>query len=221
MYFIHLCFQKLRCVERDNVINTIHKNVNERTNVCLRLCCTCVCMKLALRYDQITVSRSKIIQNVAFSTEKEWSLSERHGYWRNDSPCNNQRQEGETESDCWKNVIKSVYGVLSLTHKSRTTCSLEVITLGSRDILHVNSESLHLKLGVKIPFPPIDKLNHLQVDRIWCRWGLEPPLLFYHKATTEEKACELTLQDEDAACLLRVSQISIHFVTSTQGNPLG
>lgn len=62
-------------------------------------------------------------------------------------------------------MIKSVYGVLSLTHKSRTTCSLEVITPGSRDILHVNSESLHLKLGVKIPFPPIDKLNHLQGDR--------------------------------------------------------
>lgn len=65
-----------------------------------------------------------------------------------------------------ENVIKSVYGVLSLTHKSWTTCSLEVITPGSRDILHVNSESLHLKLGVKIPFPLIDKPNHLQGDRI-------------------------------------------------------
>lgn len=73
-----------------------------------------------------------------------------------------QGEGGREETDCWKNVIKSVYGVLSLTHKSRTTCSLEVITPGSRDILHVNSESLHLKLGVKIPFPPIDKLNHLQ-----------------------------------------------------------
>lgn len=61
-----------------------------------------------------------------------------------------------------ENVIKSVYGVLSLTHKSWTTCSLEAITPGSRDILHVNSESLHLKLGVKIPFPLIDKLNHLR-----------------------------------------------------------
>lgn len=69
--------------------------------------------------------------------------------------------------DCWRNVIKSVYGVLSLPHWSRTTCSLEVITLGSRDILHVNSESLHLKLGVKIPFPPIYKLNHLQDDKLW------------------------------------------------------
>lgn len=68
-------------------------------------------------------------------------------------------RDGERERE---NVIKSVYGVLSLTHKSWTTCSLEVITPGSRDILHVNSESLHLKLGVKIPFPPIDKLNHLQ-----------------------------------------------------------
>lgn len=29
-----------------------------------------------------------------------------------------------------KNVIKSVYGVPSLTHESRTTCSLEVITAG-------------------------------------------------------------------------------------------
>lgn len=66
---------------------------------------------------------------------------------------------------CWWNVIRSVYGVPSLPHKSRTTCSLEVIMRGSRDILHVNSESLHLKLGVKIPFPPIGKLNHLQGDR--------------------------------------------------------
>lgn len=77
-----------------------------------------------------------------------------------------KKKECVRERDCWKNVIKSVYGVLSLTHKSRTTCSLEVITPGSRDILHVNSESLHLKLGVKIPFPPIDKLNHLYGDRI-------------------------------------------------------
>lgn len=75
-------------------------------------------------------------------------------------------EKRERERDCWRNVIKSVYGAPSLTHTSRTTCSLEVITPGSRDILHVNSESLHLKLGVKIPFPPIDKLNHLQVDRI-------------------------------------------------------
>lgn len=92
--------------------------------------------------------------------------------WKNEQPSKSQKGERERKRereryrDCWKNVIKSVYGVLSLPHKSRTTCSLEVITPGSRDILHVNSESLHLKLGVKIPFPPIDKLNHLQGDRI-------------------------------------------------------
>lgn len=74
--------------------------------------------------------------------------------------------EREGLQEEWRNVIKSVYGVLSLPHWSRTTCSLEVITLGSRDILHVNSESLHLKLGVKIPFPLIDKLNHLRGFRI-------------------------------------------------------
>lgn len=72
-----------------------------------------------------------------------------------------RKRERERERER-ENVIKSVYEVLSLTHKSWTTCSLEVITPGSRDILHVNSESLHLKLGVKIPFPLIDKPNHLQ-----------------------------------------------------------
>ena len=96
--------------------------------------------------------------------------------YKNERPsiCQKGEEEGERERyrECWRNVIKSVYGVLSLPHKSRTTCSLEVITPGSRDILHVNSESLHLKLGVKIPFPPIDKLNHLQADGIWCCWCL-------------------------------------------------
>lgn len=85
------------------------------------------------------------------------------GQARDKKSAKRQRQR---ETVFQRNVIKSVYGVLSLPHKSRTTCSLEVITPGSRDILHVNSESLHLKLGVKIPFPPIDKLNHLQGDRI-------------------------------------------------------
>lgn len=84
---------------------------------------------------------------------------------KNDKAIKGQRSQAE-------NVIKSVYGVLSLPHKNRTTCSLEVITLGSLNILQVNSESLHLKLGVKIPFPPTDKLNHLQGDRTSCCWGL-------------------------------------------------
>lgn len=129
--------------------------------------------------------------HIAFSTNRDRDRTETgHKAWAIEKcklmPSKNQRErerekererERESERHCWKNVIKSVYGVLSLTHKSGTTCSLEVITPGSRDILHVNSESLHLKLGVKIPFPPVDKLNHLQDDRTRCCWGLQPPLL--------------------------------------------
>lgn len=76
-------------------------------------------------------------------------------------------------------MIKSFYGVLSLPHKSRTTCSLELITPGSRDILHVNCESLHLKLGVKIPFPLIGKLNHLQDDVMLFRPAAYNSVLSY------------------------------------------
>lgn len=96
----------------------------------------------------------------------------------------NRAQEREnTARGKWLSLFMSV---LSLPHKSWTTCSLEVITPRSEDILHVNSESLHLKLGVKIPFPPIDKLNHLQGDGIWSFQGLEPVPVLVSECYCEE-----------------------------------